>query len=112
MRAALPEPMNDHASLREGEGQEGADGVERDEAVGNSTEDNKKKTGENGEYGDSVCINEAAASVGKNVRQIVVLGDGTAQAGKIGESSIGGQRQHQKDRGDGQVIENALAEDR
>ena len=68
MRAAFLEPVNDHAGLRERKGQEGADGGERNEAVSNSTEEHKKKASQNGQNGNSVVINEAAATIRKGVR--------------------------------------------
>ena len=38
--------------------------------------------------------------------------DGAAQARKIGERGVGGKRENNQDRTDGQVVKKALAEDR
>ena len=45
-RAACSFPMHDHAGLGEGEGEEGADGEEWDEAIGDSSEDDEQERGE------------------------------------------------------------------
>ena len=40
--AAMLHPVHDHAGLREREGHESADGVERDEAVGDAAEEDEQ----------------------------------------------------------------------
>ena len=44
--SSLHEPTADHAGLREGEGEEDADGIERNECVGVACEDDNQQAGE------------------------------------------------------------------
>jgi len=45
------------------------------------------------------------------MRKVIVLRDGAAETRKIGEGGVGGEREDDKDRGNGQVVEIAFAED-
>ncbi len=46
MRSLLGQPTADHAGLREREGDEHADGIQRNQGVGVTVEDDKQKAGE------------------------------------------------------------------
>ena len=70
--AAEALPVDDHAGLGEGEGEEGADGEERDEAVGDSAEDDEQEGGEADEGEDAVGVEQAAAADLEDVGEIVV----------------------------------------
>ena len=63
--------MDDHAGLREGEGEEGADGEERDEAVGDAAESDQQQRGEADEGVDAVGVEQAAAADLEDVGQVV-----------------------------------------
>jgi len=111
VRSTLFEPVPDHAGLRKGEGQKGANGVEGNQAFGDAAEKNKEKTGEQCQNNDAVGVDQAASTVSEDVRQIIVLGDGATEAGEIRERGIGGEGENQEDGGDGQIVESAFAKD-
>jgi hypothetical protein len=48
--------------LREREGEEGTDGEERDQAIGNAAKDNQQERGESYKRNDAVGVKQAAAS--------------------------------------------------
>src|SRR4029077_4290098 len=81
VRTALFEPVPDHAGLRKGEGQKGADGVEGNQPFCDAAEKNQEKTAEQREDDDAVGVDQAAAAIGEDVRQIIVLGNGREEAG-------------------------------
>jgi len=54
--AGLAHPVHDHAGLRKGEGEEGSDSEERDEAVGDATEGDEQERGEGDECVDAVRV--------------------------------------------------------
>ena len=62
-------PVDDHAGLREGEGEEGADGEERDELVGDAAKEDEEDGGEADEGVDAVGVEEAAATNFEDVRE-------------------------------------------
>ena len=104
-------PVNYHACLREGEGEEGADGVEGDQAVGNAAEEDEDDGGEAGEGVDAVGEEEAAAAKDEDVRKVIVEGNGLGEAGEVGEGGIGAEGESYQDRGRGEVVEPSSAED-
>src|ERR1700734_340255 len=61
-RAPDTPPVHDHACLREREGEEGADGIERDEAVRDAAEDDEQNGCEGGEGVDAVGVEQTAAA--------------------------------------------------
>ena len=111
VRTALFEPVPDHAGLRKSEGQKGANGVEGNQPFCDAAEKTRSKTGEQRQDDDAVGVDEAAAAIGEDVRQIIVLGDGAAEAGEIREGGVGGEGENQEDGGDSQIVESAFAED-
>ena len=94
--AAQALPVHDHSGLGEGEGQEGADGEEGDEAVGDSAEDDQKEGREADESGDSVRVEETAAADFEDVGKIVALGDGSGEAGEVGVGGVGGESEDRR----------------
>src|SRR5260370_3723711 len=78
VRAALFEPVPDHAGLRKGEGQKCANGVEGNEAFGDAAEKNQEEKGEQCKNNDAVGGDEAASTIGEEVGQIIGLGNGAA----------------------------------
>src|SRR6267378_7398339 len=110
MRAALSPPVHHHAGLRKREGQESADGIERDEPIGDTAEKNEESAAEHREDNDAVGVDQAAATVSESVWKVIVLSDGAAETRKIGEGGVGGQRKDDEDGGDGQIVEIAFAE--
>src|SRR4029077_1060595 len=110
MRTAFFPPVYDHAGLRKRECQKSADGIEWDQPVGDTAKKNKKAAAQYRQDNDAVGIDKPPPAVSEGVRQVVVLRDGAAEARKIGEGGVGGERKSEKNRGDGQVVEKAFAE--
>ena len=103
--------MDDHAGLRQGESHEGADGVERDEAVGDAAEERQQRRGEGDKNVNTPRIEEAAATQHEDMGEIAFEGDGAGEAGEVGEGGIGGEGEDEEDAGDGDVIEPSAAHD-
>ena len=109
--AALPLPVHHHARLGEREGEEGADGEERDEAIGDAAEDDQQECGEADQRNDAVGVEQAAPADLEDVRQIVVHRDGARETREVGVRGICREREHCEDRADGDVVEPAAAHD-
>src|SRR5271157_1599250 len=107
---ALPAPVHDHAGLRKREGQKSAHGIERDEPIGDATKKNEQAAAEYCQDNDAIGIDEAAPAIAESVGKVVILRDGAAEAREIGEGGVGGERQDEKNRADGQIVEIAFAE--
>ena len=107
----LAPPVHDHASLREREGEEGADGIERDEAVRDAAEDDEQNGSEGGERVDAVGVEQTAAANDEDAGKEFVEGDGAGEAWEVGEGGIGGERKNQQDGADGDVVEDAAPHD-
>ena len=84
-------PVHDHAKLRESESQESSDGIEWNQLVRDATEEDQQKKCEKPKSHDAVGIDQAASAVAESMRQIIVLGNGTAEARKIGERGVRGK---------------------
>ena len=104
--------MHHHAGLGESEGQKRADGEERNEPVRDSAKDNEQQRRERDQHVNAPRVEQAPPADQENVGHVVVEGNGPREAGKIGKGSIGGERQHQQDRRDGEEIEPAVAHHR
>ena len=89
--------MHDHAGLRKREGQKSADGIERDEPIGDAAKKNEKAAAEYRQDDDAVGIDEPPPAVPEGVREVVILRDGAAEAREIREGGIGGERQERKE---------------
>ena len=76
------------------EGQKSPDGVERDEPIRDTAKKNEETTREYRQNNNPVGINEPSPAVTEGVREVVILRNGAAEAWKIGESRIGGERKH------------------
>ena len=61
-------PVHDHAGLGQREGQERADGVEGDQAVGDAAEDDEQQRGERDQDVNAPGVEQAAAAEQKDVR--------------------------------------------
>src|SRR5260370_40119807 len=109
MRTALSPPMHHHAGLRKREGQKSANGIERDEPIGDTTEKNEEAATEHRQDNDAVGIDEAPPAVPEGVREVVVLRDGAAEAREIREGGVGGERKNEKNGADGQIVELTLS---
>ena len=111
MRAAVFPPVHDHTRLRKRKSQKCADGIKRDQPIRNSSKQNEQRAPhKHGQHDDAVGIDQTAPAVPEDVRQVIVLRDGPAEPRKIGESGIGGEREHEQDRAHGQVVKKAFAE--
>lgn len=103
--------MVDHAGLGESEGEKGADGEERNEAVGNAAEDDEKRRGEADERDDAVRVEQAPSADHEDMREEVVHGDGAGEAREVGIGGVGGEREHGEDGGRADVVEPAASGD-
>src|ERR1700692_679249 len=112
MPATIFSPVYDHAGLRKRESEKRSDRVERDEPVGDTAEKDENAATEYGQDDDAVGVDQPAPAIAEDVREIVILRDGAAETRKISEGGVGGQRENDKDRTDGQIVKKALAENR
>ena len=111
-RAAIATPVLDHPRLRERERQEGPHGEQRDQGIGDPSEDDEQGARQSRQDQDAVRVDQPAAPVGEGVGQEAVLRDHPAEAGEVGEPGVGRQRQHRQHRADRDVVEDPLAHDR
>src|SRR5205807_3467772 len=109
-RTAILPPVHDHAGLRQREGQKSANGIERYESIGDTAKKNEKAATQYRQDNDAVGIDEPPPAIPEGVREVVILRDGAAEARKIGECGVGGERKNEKNGGDRQVVEKAFAE--
>src|ERR1700674_852685 len=112
VRTAIFSPVHHHAELRERESQKCTYRVKGDQFVGDAAEKDEQGAREYGQNDDSGSVDKSAAAKAEDVGEIVVQGDGAAQARKICKRRVRGQRKNQQDRADGHVIQNSFAEDR
>jgi hypothetical protein len=98
--------------LRECEGEEGADSVERDEPIGDAAEDDEQDGGERGQRDDAMGVEQTAAANDEDAGKILVERDGAGESRKVGEGGVCRQRKHHQDGADGDVVEDAAAHDR
>ena len=110
IRTAIFSPMHDHAGLRKREGQKRADGIERDQPVGDAAEKNEYTATQYRQDDDAVGVDEPTPAIAEDVREIVVLRDGATEARKISEGGIGGKRENDEDGADGQIIKERLCQ--
>src|SRR2546422_7582382 len=96
LRSAIFPLMQDHAGLRKREGKKSAHGIERYERTGDAAEKDEKAATEYRQDDDAVGIDEPPPAVHEGVREVVVLRDGAAEARKIGEGGVGGERKNEK----------------
>ena len=109
---AGPAPVRHHPCLREREREKGADGVEGDQPVGHAAKGDQQECGEGGEHEDPLRIDQASSRLREGVRQVIVVSDGAAEARKVGEGGVGGERQDGQDRADRHVVEDPRPGDR
>ena len=74
-----------------------ADGIERDQAVGDAAESDEHAATEQRQHDDAVGIDQSPSAVAEDVREIIVLRDGAAKAREIGESRVRGERQNEQE---------------
>src|SRR5579862_7742525 len=96
MRTAMLLPVDDHAGLRKREGQKSADGIKRDEPIGDTAEEKDKTATQYRQDNDTVGIDEPPPAVPEGVREVVVLRDGAAEAWKIGKGCVSRKRKNEK----------------
>ena len=80
MLPAMLPPVHHHARLRKREGQKSADGIERDQPIGDAAKKNEKAAGQYRQHNDAVCVDEPPPAVTEDMREVVVLCDGAAEA--------------------------------
>ncbi len=86
----------DHAGLAEGEAQEHADRVERDERVGVATERPQQPEGDGGQQDDAPRERESIATERELARHVAVLGKDRGQAREGVEARVRGEEQDQR----------------
>ena len=104
-RAALSPPVDDHAGLREREGGEDAQGVQRDQPVDVAPEDDNQHPGEETQQHDPVREDQPVSPVGELARQEAVVRQDRTEAGKIGEAGVCRQQQDRGRRDLHRVVE-------
>ena len=97
--ADLP-PAAGHAGLRQGERQEHADGVERDQGGDAGLEEDDQQAGDQSQRHDAPREDQPAAPVGELPRQETVAGVQRAQPGKVGKRRVGRHDQDERGRRD------------
>src|ERR1700728_4901558 len=102
-------PVHDHAGLRECESKECPNCIKRNEPVGNAAECDKHSATQQRQHDDAVGVDQAPATIAKDMRKIIVLRDGATESWKIRERRISGERQNNKDRADGKVVKKSFA---
>ncbi len=109
MWATIFLPVHDHAGLRKRESQERANGIERDKPVRDSSEKQENAATEQCQDDDAVGVYQTTSPVAENVGQVIILSNGTAEPGKIGERSVGRQRQYDQDGSNRQIVKESFA---
>ena len=104
-------PVDDHAGLGEGEGEEGADGVERDDVVDIAAELDEDDCRQNCEGIYPVGVQQTASAQDEDVRQEIVQGNGAGDSREVGEGSVGAQSEGKEDGPHGEVEEPTASED-
>ena len=104
-------PVDDHAGLGEGEGEEGADGVERDDVVDVAAEQDEDDCRQKCEGIYPVGVQQAASAQDEDMGQEIVQGDGAGDSGEVGEGGVGAQSEGEEDGPHGEVEEPTASED-
>ena len=91
-------PVHDHPGLREGEGDEHADGVERDQRARCDREPDEQDRGGDGERDRAVAERQAVSEPQEQARRVPVAGHEGQQAREAVERGVGRQQQHQRGR--------------
>ena len=98
-------------ALRHGEGDEDADGVEREQLVGLALEDDEEHAGQPGQDDDAVGEHEAIALGGELAGNEPVAGQEEGQPREVGERRVGRQQQDEHGHGLDLVVHEPVAED-
>jgi hypothetical protein len=91
----LREPVTDHPRLGQGERDEDADRVERDQRVGLAPEEHDEERGEAAQHENAVREDEPVALRRELARRVAVAGEQARQAREVGERSVGRQHEDQ-----------------
>ena len=102
-------PAPRHASLRKGEGQENADGIERDQAGHAGPEEYDQERSNQRQRDDAAREDQPAAFEGQLAGQEAIRCDQSAQPREIGKRGVGCHDQDQRGRGDDQQIHHTLS---
>ena len=108
--AALP--VHHHSRLRKSECHERADGIEGNKPVCYAAEDDEQNGGERHQHVDAPRVQQPPTAKEEDVGHVVIESNGAGEAGKISERGVGGKREDEQDRSDGEVIEPAVAHHR
>ena len=109
---AMAVPMADHPDLRQGEADEDADRVERDQGVGVATEQDQQTRRDSRQEDDPVGIGETVAAERELAGHVAVDREQRRESGERVEAGVGRQEQDQRGRRLEQVEERrVVAED-
>ena len=108
----LAQPVADHPGLADGEVDEHADRVERDEQVGRAPEDDDQPGGQRGQHDDPVRERQAVAAQSELPRHVPVAGQDREQPREGVEAGVGGEEEQQRGECLEQVEQDAVAVDR
>ena len=100
-------PVHDHARLRQREGHEHADHVQRNQRVSVAAEDDEEDAGERAEAENAVREREPVALVHELPRKMAIAGQDRREPGKIRVRGIGRQHEDQHRRGLDEVVGDA-----
>ena len=103
------QPTACHAGLREGEGQEDANGVQRDQGRDAGLEDDDQHARHQRKEDDAAREDQPAAPEGQVTRQEAIGGQQRAESGKVGKRRVRGHDQDHGRRSDHQIVSDTLA---
>jgi hypothetical protein len=78
----------DHPRLREREGEKCANGIQRDQAIGNTAERNQEEAANDGENKNSSGEYQPSPSCREEMRKISIVGYEMAKTREVGEAGV------------------------
>ena len=96
---AVVPPVPHHAALAEGEGQEDAHRVERDEGVHVAAERDQQQRGDPRQHDDACRVGQPVAAIGEVAGEVVILGQDGGQAREGREGRVGSQDEDERGEG-------------
>src|SRR5580658_6605487 len=89
-------PVHDHACLRQRECRECADGEQRNQPVGDASEENQQQATKQGQNTNADRKHQPPSKNRKRVREVPLFRDQAAYTWKVGKGSVGGESQHRE----------------
>ncbi len=104
-------PVHYHAGLGQRKGQKRSHGVERNQPVGDASEDRQQHSRQDCQRVDALLINEPPTSQFEPMREESIIGDGPGKAWKVGKRGVCRKREHQKNGAHGHPVKSTLSGD-